>query len=226
MQSSVDMLAEEFENTRRIHFVRRVMWLDLEERVRLVLDPVTRSKAAQSFGGLYVKSSFEMNNSKLKKFEVTRTDTTNAIYLFTGNLFPVLLKTYGKDAPKWVSDHNAQLWFSQSASGGVSVFMAPYISELHKFKRDQIWLAHYESPHKVDAASIEKHATTFLRYCVDTSYQSPHSFAKALRMRWHILMDLQYRALGQGRLWVYSRRLIIPIAGSAIAVLIRIWYAK
>ena len=54
MQQSVDALAKEFENTRRDHFVRRVMWLDFEERVRTVLEPVTRSKAAQSFGGLYV----------------------------------------------------------------------------------------------------------------------------------------------------------------------------
>jgi hypothetical protein len=167
-----------------------------------------------------------MNQYKLREFDVTRASTTNSIYLFTGNQLPVLLKTYGKNSPEWVSDHKAQLWFSQSASGGVSVFMAPYISELHKFKRDQIWLAHYESPLQVDAARIAKHARTFLRYCVDTSYQSPHSFSKAIRLRWHTLMDLQYRALGQGRLWVYSRRLLIPIAGAALAVAVRIWYTK
>lgn len=225
MQPSVDALAKEFDNTRRGHFVRRVMWLDLEDRIRTVLEPVTRSSAAQSFGGLYLKSSFEMNEDKLKNYTVTRTNTTNAIYLFTGNQAPVLLKIYGKSAPEWISDKNAQLWFSQSASGGVSVFMAPYVSELHKFKRDQIWLAHYESPHQVDAKSIAKHAKTFLRYCVDTSYQSPNSFGKALRLRLYSLMDLQYRALGQGRLWVYSRRLIIPIVGAAIVAAIRRWYS-
>ena len=226
MQSTVDALAHELESNRRDNFVRRVMWLDLEERVRASLAAVTRSAAAQSFGGLYVNSSFEMNEFKLREYSVTRVGTTNAIYLFTGNLAPVLLKTYGKDAPEWVSDHKAQLWFAQSASGGVSVFMAPYVSELHKFKRDQIWVAHYSSPHQVGVSQIENHAKQFLRYCVDTSYHSPHSFGKALRLRWHTLMDLQYRALGQGRLWVYSRRLFIPIAGAAIAVAIRIWYTR
>ena len=226
MQPSVDALAHEFERNRRGNFVRRVMWLDLEERVRSSIEPVARSTAAQSFGGLYVKSSFEMNEFDLRNFSVTRVTTTNAIYLFTGNLAPTLLKTYGKDAPQWVSDHKAQLWFTQSASGGVSVFMAPYVSDLHKFKRDQIWVAHYASPHQVGVGQIEKHAKQFLRHCVDTSYHSPHSFGKALRLRWHTLMDLQYRALGQGRLWVYARRLLIPIAGAAIAVAIRIWYTR
>ena len=61
MQPIVDALAKEFDNIRRDHFVRRVMWLDFEERVRAVLDPIIGSKAAQSFGGLYLKSSFEMN---------------------------------------------------------------------------------------------------------------------------------------------------------------------
>ena len=226
MQHSVDALASEFDNNRRSNFVRRVMWLDFEERVLNSLDPIARSSAAASFDGLYLQSSFEMNSLKLQDFSVTCTNVTNAIYLFTGNLAPILLKTYGKDAPQWVSDHKAQLWFTQSPSGGVSVFMAPYVSELHKFKRDQIWLAHYDSPHKVGEDLIRKHARQFLRYCVDTSYLSPHSFRKALRLRWHTLMDLQYRALGQGRLWVYSRRLLIPIVGAAIVAAIRIWYTK
>ena len=226
MQPTIDALAKEFDRNRRDNFVRRVMWLDFEERVRGNLYSATNSSAAQTFGGLYLRSSFEMNEFKLKQYSATRTNTTNAIYLFTGNLAPTLLKTYGKNAPEWVADHKAQLWFTQGASGGVSVFMAPYVSELHNFKREQIWLAHYESPHQVQAKHIRKHARQFLRYCVDTSYQSPHSLGKALRLRWHTLMDLQYRALGQGRLWVYSRRLIIPVAGAAIAVAIRVWFTK
>lgn len=220
MRTALEFFAAQKERNLRTQFVKRAMWLDLEERVRATFAPILAAPAANSFGGFFLRNALELNEAKLIDYSTTRMNITNSIYLFTGSSGPDVLKTFGKDSFTWVSENGATLWFTQSAAGGVCVFVSPYKSELHYFKRPQLWLAYYGSPHQVSVARIKRHGSQFLRYCVLTSYTSPPSLVSALHLKWRNLLDLKYRALESGRLWAHSRKLLgvllVAVAGAAL----------
>ena len=194
MRDLLSTFASEIQSNRSRLFVRRAMWLDLEERVRKTLAPVLASPNAEAFGGLVVRNIAEMNAERLKEYQVTRMQLTNAIYLFTATSRPDVLKTFGKDAFTWVTEHGAALWFAQGAAGGVSVFMSPYQSELHRHARQVLWVSHYDSPHQLSEARIRKHLKRFLTHCVLSSYTSPPSWRHLVHFRWLQFVDRRYRA--------------------------------
>lgn len=68
-----------------------------------------------------------------------------------------------------LSEGGAQLWFSQDATGGVTVFISPYRSKHMRINENELILARYSCATSMTERCLRKHFRTFFRYLTVTS---------------------------------------------------------
>jgi hypothetical protein len=211
---------------RRMH-IRRVMWLDLEERVRQVHDSVDKTLSAID-APVRIYLSVNPTNLEVCKGRPapSRVLITNTIYLVASSIHYPVTKIFGGNAPEHVFDSGAQLWFSQSPSGGVTVFMSPFHSALHKVKEKELWVASYEEPAQLTERKLRKHLLVFARYLTETNMAAPPSFIGYLFRLRMMLVDGRNRS----ELLRFTAKLfasfVIPIVAIVVGAAVTLATAK
>jgi hypothetical protein len=211
---------------RRMH-IRRVMWLDMEERIRQVFD-----SAHQTMGKIDspIRLHLSVNPTNWEVFKggpvPSRVFITNTIYLVASSIHYPVTKTFGEKAPEHVFDSGAQLWFSQSPSGGVNVFMSPFCSALHTIKEKELWVASYDEPAQLTERKLRRHLSVFARYLTETNMAAPPSLIGYLFRLRIMLADGRNRS----ELLKFTAQLlvgfVIPIAAIIIGAAVTIATAK
>lgn len=199
---------------------RRVMWLDLEDRIRLVFEEIgPRSGEENYLGRLHLSTLRDFHNDKF-----SRVSTMNQAQISAGwrNLgFMHRLGGEAENPSKLAVEGGAALVFSQMVNGTINITLYPYKSELAKVKEDNIFLAISMEPYALTEEKIRKYIVNFLKYCVASSAMSVGSYQCGLyRLRLRIF-DYRYRSiLKAGFLPVLEKTLALTFAaGSLIAAI-------
>lgn len=166
-------------------FVRRVMWTDMEMRVRALFKDLEGSPQAEWYGGIRVHGGLHPRaneihvNNKLNQLQITC--MTKRLGLASIEEFEETRSIDGVDRKvsgiknKTHVENGAVMWFSQSPSGGVTVFMAPCKSDLVSFNEKEIILGMYKDPSVLSDEKIKDLCAKFFRYASITSALHRHT---------------------------------------------------
>ena len=208
-------------------YIRRVMWIDMEDRIRQVVESAQRVLAIVDSPvefHLWVNPSiFDLINGV---HALSRAHTTNTIYLIAGPIHHNVTKTFGERAPEQVCDSGAQMWFSQSPSGGVNVFMSPFRSALHSMKERELWVASYEEPVQLTVRKLNKHFETFARYLAETNMAARPSLTGYVFRLKLMMVDGRNRSELLRLIAKLCTDFLIPVAAIAIGAAVTIATAK
>lgn len=168
---------------------RRQMWPAMVKRIQAVFDEIEHSPLAGHFGSLYlhpvVPDAYRHLPEGQYLAQLQLTCGTRRLGLDT------LEKS--EDRPQGVAktllEKDAALWFNQSPSGAVTVFMAPYSSAVLKMNEDNIILGMYSSPEKLTDKRIRELLSTFFRYLSITSAHHQQSVMDYGWRLWLIYKD-------------------------------------
>lgn len=179
-------------------FVRRVMWAEMESRIRTLFKDVESSPKADFFGGIHIHSGTHPNSKKIhvtdrlnqlqitcltRPLGITTVEETNETRVVEGqeHTFPI-------ERRKLHVESGACLWFSQSPSGGVTVFMSPYKSDLVTMNEKEIVIGMYKDPSCLTNGQIRKLFRRFFKYRHITSALHNHT---ALDYAWRLWLTYQ-----------------------------------
>lgn len=148
---------------------RRQIWPAMVKRIQAVFDEIEHSPLAGHFGSLYlhpvVPDAYRHLPEGQYLAQLQLTCGTRRLGLDT------LEKS--EDHPlgvaKTLLEKDAALWFNQSPSRAVTVFMAPYSSAVLKMNEENIILGMYSSHEKLTDKRIRELLSTFFRYLSITS---------------------------------------------------------
>lgn len=172
------------------------MWLDFEDRLRLVFEEIgPEGRTADDLGRLYFSTSRDLYGEK-----ASRVDTMNQAQISVGWRrlgFMHRLKVKARAPSKPAMEQGAALVFSQLVNGSINVILYPYKSDLAKVKEDNILLAIGLEPYALTETEIRSYIVKLLKYCVASSAMSVGSYQCGLyRLRLRI-SDYRYRAILQ-----------------------------
>lgn len=200
----------------KIAFTRRVMWQDLNNRIESKFKECLESPYTQVFGGFNFtqkKYSEPIRSSKLGSFE-----HLNSTHISSGlRLLRIFVErkanTVGNDlSNSEILEHcyerNCQLWYSQSSSGKVRVFLAPYASNAGEIEEKNIIIGSYSEPASISYRDIEKHMSVFIKYCACTSHNNV-SFNTYLYRKYLVYKDFRFRAQYRGAILSMAERMLI-----------------
>lgn len=164
-------------------FVRRVMWIDFEERFRRITDEIrAERKLIDQFGGAYCDRSSK-RVADCDAFEVNRANSLNWAELRLG-LRPLhLFHNLGgkqKGGMRSAFDKGAKVVFSQDVAGHVYVTFFPFRSDLVLPQDDYLVVFRGESPLALDESRVRKLLRDFFRYALATSSSRIGSTADAV----------------------------------------------
>lgn len=215
MKKAFEKYAKAMESDWSQAFIRRVMWIDMEERIEKVFAEIEHSELASRYGTLYLHEGLHFN---AKKFYVTQ--RLNQLQVSCGMRLLGLngVDVDGNQPKKKISmEKNAALWFTQSASGGVTVFMAPYKSEVVSMNEENIIIGHYKDPSRLSEKKIKKLFSTFFHYLSITSAIHPQSPVDYIWRLWLTFLDVRTRKLdkifgGANGLMIFGAALVTVLA--------------
>ncbi|MPQ67801.1 MULTISPECIES: hypothetical protein [unclassified Pseudomonas] len=174
--------------------VRRVMWIDMEERIRRIFRDVEGSPYANEFGALFILNGI---HEDAKEFYITQ--RLNQIQIGCGTRFLGLNAIDIEDEKpkkKVRFEKGAALWFSQSPTGGVTVFMSPYSSDVVTMTEDNIIIGMYKEPSRLTEREIYKIFSKFFKYLSITSALHPHTSLDYVWRLWLIYFDARSKRFG------------------------------
>lgn len=175
-------------------FVRRVMWPDMEARVRKVFQSIQSSSYKDQFGGLYIH-----NGTHEVSKHYHRTQILNQLQISCGSRLlglSALEVEDGKIKHKTRFETHAALWFSQAPAGSVTVFMSPYKSDVSSMNEENIALGMYKDPVQLTEREIHKILSRFFKYLSITSALHQHTFLDYAWRLWLIYLDARSKKLG------------------------------
>jgi hypothetical protein len=153
-------------------FVSRVAWLDLERLISAAFKEISENcNDSAELGNLYLTKNRDYppfhNKSRFCAFNVL-----NQIQVHTGSRRLGVFRSITekeKTRVEYLAESRATLWYSQDASGSVIVFVAPYKSTVMKMNEDNIILARYNCASSVSLRDVQRHFSTYFRYCTVSS---------------------------------------------------------
>ncbi|MBP0638008.1 hypothetical protein [Cupriavidus sp. AcVe19-6a] len=205
MKKQLERAATVLARNRQRAYVSRVAWLDLELMVRKAFGEVQVNEAAtQELGMLYLTTNRDYPPFDKSTFDVT--NITNQLQISTGFRFMGVSRpsqSQGEAAPisKVVEEVGASLWFNQDATGAVTIFVAPYKSEVMKMSERNFILGRHRWATDISERQVKNYFAKFFRYCATTSVHgnfdaSSYLFRLSLRLR-----DIRFASNESERLW-------------------------
>lgn len=165
-------------------------------------------------GGLYISRA--KDNEPLKSSHLVGSWYINSTHILTGaRLLGVHVVNPESNKLEIAKEKNAQLWYSQSPSGDVLVFVAPYQSDVGKFNESEIIIGKYQNPSQVTSEAIRKHFSIFFKYCSCTSLHCASNLSCYLYRQYLIFNDFRYKSSYKQKLLRTIERLLILIIGGA-----------
>ncbi|WP_415902198.1 hypothetical protein ACMXYR_14940 [Neptuniibacter sp. QD29_5] len=196
-------------------WTRRVSWRFMDERIQAEFDKYkSHSDSTGILGGLFISRA--KDDEPLKSADLISSQHVNSTHIFTGERFLGVSVINPKNkALKIAAERNAQLWYSQSPSGEVLVFVAPYRSDAGKFDESEIIIGKYQNPSQVTAQRINKHFSIFFKYCSCTAQHSASSLRSYLYRQYLIFNDFRYKSTYKQKFLRALERLLILVLGGA-----------
>ncbi|MGV3001754.1 hypothetical protein [Vibrio sp. E150_018] len=213
----LEMAAEKIKKDSINAWIRRVNWRFMDERIQAEFD---RNKPDGDYigilGGLYIRRA--KDDEPLKSSNLISSQYVNSTHIFTGHrLLGIRVVNPDSENLKIASERNAQLWYSQSPSGEVLVFVAPYQSDAGEFDESEIIIGKYRSPSQVTDQIIRKHFAIFFKYCSCTAQHSASSLRGYLYRQYLIFNDFRYKSTYKQKfLRAFERLLILLLGGAAV----------
>lgn len=184
-------------------FVRRVMWSDMEERVRALFKKIEDSPQADWYGGIRVHGGLHPDakkiytNYRLNQLQITcmtkRLGLSSIENFEETRVIDGVEKKVEGVRQKTHVEHGAVMWFSQSPSGGVTVFMSPCKSDLVSMNEKEIILGMYNDPGCLSDKKIKELSAKFFRYASISSALHNHTALDYFWRLWLLYLDVRNR---------------------------------
>lgn len=227
MQKEINNAITKINNQQRRMYIRRVMWLDMEDRIRKVYASANQKLIInKSPITIYLITNASNQELFAGKRIPSRVEITNTISIFVSSIHYPIIKTFGEKAPEHVFDSGAALWFSQSPSGGVSVFMSPFSSALHKTKEKELLIKSYDEPNQLTEEKLKNHLCVFFRYLTETNMAAPPSIIGYLFRQRIVMADQRNRSELFKLIAQLLSDFLIPIVAIIIGAAVTIATAK
>ncbi|SFO21257.1 hypothetical protein SAMN05444065_109241 [Pseudomonas syringae] len=156
MKKALEKYAKKLQKDAEVAFIRRVMWTDMEVRIREMFKDIENSPQADWYGGMKVHSGLhpEANeipvNNRLNHLQVTC--MTRLLGLSSVKEVDEVKDCEGVEQKVRVTkrtthlESDSAMWFTQTPTGGVTVFMAPYRSDLVSMNEREIIIGMFKDP--------------------------------------------------------------------------------
>lgn len=198
MKTALGSAAEKLRKAERLGYIRRVMWLSFEERLRAVFAEIdSKGNDASELGNFYLsfsKTSFPAYGQSY----VYRFNSLNQAQISVGWRRIGVWHSLGKGAllqPKAAMESGATISFSQDITGKVMVLLSPYNSYLAKVNEDNFILLFGTDPNDLTEQKLRRLLNTFFRYCAATSMVSVGSYGDYVFRLWLELRDIRNRKI-------------------------------
>lgn len=219
MKAALQEAAKSLARGRDRAFVSRVAWLDLDRLVTAAYETIsTCSREATELGDLYLTRNREY--PPFNKPHFSSVNIINQIQIQTGwRLLNVSRVISENDAPRSevLAESGATLWFSQDATGAVTVFLAPYKSKAMRVDEANIILARHGCASEVSERCVNQYFVAYFRYCAATSAHGHRGWKGYGYRLWLIYNDFRYSTKRRAVL-VRGLELLLA-AGGVIATL-------
>lgn len=199
-------------------YIRRVMWLSFEERLKSVFAEIdSRGCDANELGTLYL-SFIKSSNPAYHKPWVYRFNSINQAQVSVGWRRLGVWHTIGSkdmENPKEAMEVGATISFSQDITGKVMVLLSPYKSDLAKVDEENFILVFGANPNDLTEKVIRRHLKTFFRYCVATSMVSVGNYRDYLFRQWLRLRDIRNRRIQKIAVFLFAERALLFVLAAA-----------
>jgi hypothetical protein len=194
MKRSLKIAANTLANGRSRAYVSRVAWFDLERLVRAAFNELSESsEEIAELGRLSLTKN--QDYPPFNESHFTPVNITNQIQVQAG-WRPLGLShsttENGEARAEPLAESGATLWFSQGATGFVTVFLAPYKSKAMSMNEENIILARYNCASSVTALDVQRHFATYFWYCSITSVHGNFGLSGYIYLLWLKYKDSRY----------------------------------
>jgi len=197
---------------------RRQMWPAMVKRIQAVFEEIEHSPSAGHFGSFFLHPVVPDAYQHLPEGRyLAQLQLTCGSRLLGLNTLEKS-EEYPQGVAKTLFEKDAAMWFNQSPSGAVTVFMAPYSSAVLKMTEDNIIVGMYSSPEKLTDKVIRKLFSTFFRYLSMTSAHHQQSVTEYAWRLWLIYKDARTKK-HEGFVKTVERLVIAAGAAACIWVL-------
>lgn len=198
MKTALGPAAEKLRKAERLGYIRRVMWLCFEERLRAVFAKIdNKGNDASELGNFYL--SFSKNSfPAYSRSNLYRFNSLNQAQISVGWRRIGVWHSLGEGAllePKLAVESGATISFSQDITGKVMVLLSPYKSDLARVKEENIILLFGADPNNLTERKLRQLLNTFFRYCAATSMVSVGSYGDYIFRLWLGLRDIRNRKI-------------------------------
>lgn len=198
MKAALAASADKLRKAERLGYIRRVMWLSFEDRLRDVFSEIdSRGNDAGELGNFYLSFS-KTSYPAYGKSYVYRFNSLNQAQISVGWRRLGVWHSLGDGEllePKAAMESGAAISFSQDITGKVMVLLSPYKSDLAKVNEDNFILVFGIDPNDLTEQTIRRLLKTFFRYCAATSMVSVGSFGDYAFRLWLGLRDIRNRKI-------------------------------
>ncbi|MGV8900310.1 MAG: hypothetical protein ACOH2B_13850 [Burkholderiaceae bacterium] len=212
MNTYLEVATSKLRRSQREAYLRRVMWLSFEERLRSVFDEIdSRGHDSDELGTLYL-SSIKSSNPAYNKPWMYRYNSLNQAQLSVGWRRLGVWHTIGSKNllnPTEAAEAGASICFSQDITGRVMVLLYPYKSDLAKVNEENFVLVFGAEPNDLTKSAIRRLIKTFFRYCVATSMISAGNYRDYLFRLWLGLRDIRNRKIQKIAIFRFVERLLL-----------------
>lgn len=220
MNSYLKVAASKLRKAKNGAYLRRVMWLSFEERLRSVFTEIdSRGFDADELGTLHLSSNHSTNPAYNKPW-VYRHNSLNQAQISVGWRRLGVWHTIASDDltnPKEAMEAGASICFSQDITGKVMVLLSPYKSDLAKVNEENFILVFGAEPNDLTENAIRGLMKTFFRYCVATSMISGGNYRDYLFRLWLGLRDIRNRKIQKIAVFrFFERVLLVALAAAGV----------
>ncbi len=220
MKSPLRHVAERLRADTNRAYIRRVMWIDFEERLSVAFQALCSDEGSCSqLGGVFLTTSMQRSVGN-HKAGLQRSELLNSAQIHCGTrdlgvycLEPRQAQEVRAGAApaslSLVTEHGAAIVFSQNVAGTIAVLLYPYESSAAKVNESNILLDFDLDPIDLDNRKIEKYLATFFRYCNATSAQSFRRLDLYLFRLTLVLRDFRNRRVQSKALLVFGERVLL-----------------
>lgn len=220
MNSHLGISASKLREAQRQAYLRRVMWLSFEERLKSVFAELdSRGRDADELGALYL-SFIQSSNPAYHKPWVYRFNSLNQAQVSVGWRRLGVWHTIRSDdltKPREAMEAGATISFSQDITGKLMILLCPYTSDIAKVEEENFILVYGANPNDLTEKAIRRHLKTFFRYCVATSMVSAGNYRDYLFRQWLRLRDIRNRKIQKVVVFRFiERALLIALAAASV----------
>ena len=194
---------------------RRQMWPAMVKRIQAVFDEIENSPLASHFGSFFLHPVVPDAYRHLPEGRYLAQLQLTCGFRLLGLDTLEIGDEHPQGVAKTLLEKDAAMWFNQSPSGAVTVFMAPYRSAVLKMNEENIILGLYASPEKLTDKLIRELFSTFFRYL---SITSAHHQQSVMDYGWRLWLIYKDARTKKHEGFVKTLERLLMAAGAAACI--------